>query len=137
MRMRCVCKSWKSIISDPIFIKLHLTCSARNPYLTLHQRNNPFVDIDLPFPVHRLIQERHFIYLPHYPRYQFEESDWYKVIGSSCNGLFCVLCHHMPISEVWFRLWNPAMGTIHCQISWVIFLIIWGPLYLLQVCLWF
>jgi len=88
---------------------LHATITWQ---LTLHQPNNAFVNSDLPFPVHRLIQEKQFIYLPHYPHYQYKERDCQIAIGSSCNGLFCVLCHHIPIREVWFRLWNPAMGTM-------------------------
>ncbi|KAK7259382.1 hypothetical protein RIF29_24989 [Crotalaria pallida] len=35
LQFRCVCKTWKSLISNPNFVKLHLRRSARNPYLFL------------------------------------------------------------------------------------------------------
>jgi len=36
MRMRCVCKSWKTLLSDPVLVKMHLKKqSTRMTHLTL------------------------------------------------------------------------------------------------------
>ncbi|KEH31123.1 putative F-box domain-containing protein [Medicago truncatula] len=39
IQMKCLCKSWNSIISDPKFAKLHLKRSAQNPHLILVSNN--------------------------------------------------------------------------------------------------
>ncbi|AES63639.1 F-box protein interaction domain protein [Medicago truncatula] len=114
MRMRCVCKSWKSIISDPKFIKLHLKRSARNPYLTLSRRNMAAEVV--PFPVRCLIEKNPLILLAEDLSYQFGDKDCRYAIGS-CNGLFCLLGYTFNFyvsepGEFWFRFWNPIMGTM-------------------------
>ncbi|PNX70663.1 F-box/kelch-repeat protein, partial [Trifolium pratense] len=35
IRLKCVRKSWKSLISEPTFVKLHLNRSSRNADLTI------------------------------------------------------------------------------------------------------
>ncbi|KEH26443.1 F-box and associated interaction domain protein [Medicago truncatula] len=42
MRLRCVSKLWKTLISDPTFVKMHLQVSKRNSYLALHMDNGYF-----------------------------------------------------------------------------------------------
>jgi len=116
MQMRCVCKSWKSIISDPKFIKLHLKRSARNPYLALSRRNIASSRV-IPFPVRRLIEKNPLILLSDDLSYQFEDTDCSYAIGS-CNGLFCLLGYTFySISipkhvELWFRFSNPVIHTM-------------------------
>jgi len=121
MRMRCVCKSWKSIISDPEFIKLHLKRSARSPYLTLSRGN--IASKVIPFPVHRLILENPLILLPENLCYRCQDTDCRFAIGS-CNGLFCLLGYTFysfysfskPV-EVWFRFWNPVIRTMSKKLA--------------------
>ncbi|MCI26118.1 F-box/kelch-repeat protein, partial [Trifolium medium] len=55
MQIKCVCKSWKTLISDdPSFAKLHLQRSPRSTHLLLLPAwNRPDEDFDcsvLPFP---------------------------------------------------------------------------------------
>ncbi|RHN41624.1 putative F-box domain-containing protein [Medicago truncatula] len=95
MQMRCVCKSWRSIISDPKFVKLHLKRSARNPYLTLI-RDNIGKKL-IPFPVRRLILlENPWILLPDNLCYESQDicypskdMEFRNAIGF-CNGLVLV-----------------------------------------------
>jgi len=66
-RLRCVCKSWNSLISEPSFIKLHLQQSKRNPYITLLFEFG-YQDFDsnvIPFSLTRLL-ENPSITFPHY-----------------------------------------------------------------------
>lgn len=121
MRMRCVCKSWRSIISDPKFIKLHLKQSARNPYLTLSRNIDNIADNGIPrpfdekkvisFPVRRLILENPSILLPDNLRIECQDKECKYAIGS-CNGLFCLIGYSYYPEEFWFRLWNPVIHTM-------------------------
>lgn len=116
MQMRCVCKSWKSIISDPKFVKLHLQRSARNPYLTLSSpninKNVLFLERKvIPFPVRRLILENPSILLPDNLRYECQDKECQYAIGS-CNGLLCLIGYSYNPEGFWFRVWNPIIHTM-------------------------
>ncbi|KEH23644.1 putative F-box domain-containing protein [Medicago truncatula] len=116
MQMRCVCKS---IISDPIFVKLHLKRSARNPHLTLYfERSILSRDFGaLPFPVSCLIIENPSISLPSDPRYSLKDNDYEYVVGS-CNGLLCLLGYKSGGGKMWFRLLNPAMHKMSPKLGY-------------------
>ena len=77
-QMKCVCKSWNSIISDPKFAKLHLKQSARNPHLVLVSDNV------VPLPVCQLIKSSK-ITLTSDPYYRLWDKDCSYLIGS-CDG---------------------------------------------------
>ncbi|XP_061345131.1 F-box/kelch-repeat protein At3g23880-like [Gastrolobium bilobum] len=102
LRCRCVCKQWKSMISDTHFAKLHLSMSTVDPTLTHHRLliptrngngelgscsvksifNNPLtLSEDVDFTMRRN----------------------YQLCGS-CNGLVCFI--HQ--SQTHARLWNPS-----------------------------
>ncbi|AES88334.1 F-box and associated interaction domain protein [Medicago truncatula] len=87
MQMRCVCKSWKSIFSNPNFLKLHLKRSARYPHLILYfNKSSIYRDFNVvPFPINRL-RENLMISLPNDPHYELMDNDC-KYVVSSCNGL--------------------------------------------------
>ncbi|KEH20166.1 F-box protein [Medicago truncatula] len=127
MQMRCVCKSWRSIISDPKFVKLHLKRSARNPYLTLI-RDNIGKKL-IPFPVRRLILlENPWILLPDNLCYESQDicypskdMEFRNAIGF-CNGLFCLICYAVDYYvsqtvEFWFRFWNPVVLTMSKRLA--------------------
>jgi len=97
-RFKCVCKSWKTLIFDPTFIKLHLKRSTRNTHLTLIYNDVNIVRL----PLRRLIQntsitlvdntyfhEPCFLDDPFFQEPDFPQYRCLEVIGS-CNGLVCL-----------------------------------------------
>ncbi|KEH23643.1 putative F-box domain-containing protein [Medicago truncatula] len=118
MQMRCVCKSWKSIISDPKFVKLHLKRSARNPHLTLYfNKSIIYRGFNVvPFPVTRL-RENAVISLPNDPHYGLMDNDCKYVVGS-CNGLLCLLGYSPLHGKMWFHLWNPAIRKMSQKLGY-------------------
>jgi F-box interacting protein len=116
MKMKCVSKSWKSLVSHPPFIKMHLSRSTRNPYFSSivltqgYHLHYSFVH----FPVSRLL-ENHWIRHPKDPYFRLSDKNCSVVLGS-CNGLICLLGYSINESnnnkKVWFRFWNPATRQI-------------------------
>ncbi|KAI5430082.1 hypothetical protein KIW84_034601 [Lathyrus oleraceus] len=113
MQMKCVSKSWNNLISDPIFIKIHLHRSSLNPQFSLissHNDDHSFV----PFPVTRLWENRR-INLPRDPCFQLHNKNCYDVVGS-CNGLVCLVGYSLNVitryKKFWLRFWNPATRAI-------------------------
>ncbi|KEH37624.1 putative F-box domain-containing protein [Medicago truncatula] len=91
MQMKCVCKSLKTLISHPSFVKMHLHRSPRNTHvLLLPDCANPD-EMDLsavPIPVSHLLESPLAIGYK-YPYYLLSNMDCDHVIGS-CNGLICL-----------------------------------------------
>jgi hypothetical protein len=58
MPLKCLNKSWKTLISDRTFIKLHLKRSARNKQLALFSKiQQTSCNFRVaPFPLHRLFE---------------------------------------------------------------------------------
>jgi len=116
MKMKCVSKSWISLISHPPFIKMHLSRSAQYPCFSSivltqgYHLHYSFVH----FPVSRLL-ENHWIRHPKDPYYQLTDKNCCVFLGS-CNGLICSLGYSITecanYKKVWFRFWNPATGQI-------------------------
>ncbi|CAI8612337.1 unnamed protein product [Vicia faba] len=87
VRLKCVNKSWKSLISDPTFVKRHLSRSERNvdftivssslgeiSFTTFHLLENP--------PTTTTVTNGHY--------HQLNDRDNLYMVGS-CNGLLCLL----------------------------------------------
>jgi len=120
MRMKCVCKSWNIIISDPIFAKMHLMKKKRTkiPHLALLSDKSEGSGDCRAVPISRLLQEMNKSSsnlnhddLPYH--YRFNYKDCGDIVGS-CNGLVCLLgCsftggHYIENS---LSFWNPATRT--------------------------
>jgi hypothetical protein len=58
-RLRCVCKSWKSLFSNPTFIQKHLYKSVQKPHLILLHLMIHYVYVCLPV--------RHLLHHPSIP----------------------------------------------------------------------
>lgn len=107
LRFRCVSKSWRSLISQPEFVKAHLSRASMNPdythhrlllkcfsrpdyalkscslYTVLQEHNDTAVDLDYPL--------------------RASNSCALRIYGL-CNGLVCI-----GIERIVF-LWNPSTG---------------------------
>jgi len=111
VQFKCVCKSWKTLISHPTFVKLHLKRSARNKHIALNSRNGSII----PFPVCGLLDNTS-ITLPNNPNFQLKDKvvkEPLFVVGSF-NGLLCLLNYSRTVifGEVLLYVWNPATRTL-------------------------
>ncbi|XP_058766707.1 F-box protein At3g57590-like [Vicia villosa] len=104
IQMKCVSKSRNTLISHPIFIKMHLIRSSLNPQFSLissHKGDHSFV----PFPV-TLLWENRNIEIPHDPYYQLNDKNCDEIVGS-CNGLVCLAGYSLneitSYKEMWLR----------------------------------
>ncbi|XP_073221946.1 F-box/kelch-repeat protein At3g23880-like [Cicer arietinum] len=112
LRFKCVSKSWNTLISDSIFIKLHLQLSPQNKHLLLipfDPKNNQNSGI-VSFPICRLLENKS-VTLVNEPNMHMKDCS--RVIGS-CNGLVCLLGFSSTIGpqDIWIRLCNPITGFV-------------------------
>ncbi|XP_045797857.1 F-box/kelch-repeat protein At3g23880-like [Trifolium pratense] len=123
MRMKCVNKSWKTLISDPIFVKMHLMRSPRNTHFVLPFVNNyrglsRFVSANiLPISVSHFLKSWRttVIRLTEDPYRRFRSKDLRRIVGS-CNGLICLLDSSTSSADYVehsysLYFWNPATRT--------------------------
>jgi len=125
VQFRCVSKSWKFLISDPTFVKLHLKRSAsRNPLFTLVTHHYPNIsgestdddndegELDMgysvvPYSLNSLVENPTFT-LSVYPYYYLRDKEGSDMVGS-CNGLILLAGENFRFGC--FRLWNPSTRT--------------------------
>ncbi|XP_058741977.1 F-box/kelch-repeat protein At3g23880-like [Vicia villosa] len=127
LQFKCVCNSWKILISDSAFVKLHLKRSAtQNPMLALimyHVKINPR---ESPYS-NDYEYEQSYSVVPYLSRSLLDNSSFTlfdqpycyvknkgcsNVVGS-CNGLILLAGDSFTglQRDYWFRLWNPATKT--------------------------
>jgi len=124
LRFRCVSKSWKTLISNPAFVKLHLKRSAtQNPHFTVITtyvkhllRGGIEVDYSVvPYPMSRLIENPTETFPIPVDPYHFVSGKECSAIVGTCNGLICLSGENYnptnDYTEYWLRLWNPATRT--------------------------
>ncbi|OIV98335.1 hypothetical protein TanjilG_16662 [Lupinus angustifolius] len=102
-----VCKYWKSLLSDPYFIKLHLQRSSKHDNLILTIITPSGRDRCVtPCSIGSLLRNRYIA--PEDGHLQLNCK--YSVLGS-CNGLVCLIgsTHENQIGQHWVRFWNPAI----------------------------
>ena len=123
MQLKCVSKSWNSLITDPSFVQKHLEKSSQNPHIILTPPTLKYsINSVESFPVSRFLENPSITVFGD----NFHDSnDICQVVGS-CNGLFCLSFHslHRKYRKYWFCLWNPAtrtiseeLGTFQCSLS--------------------
>ncbi|XP_058741963.1 F-box/kelch-repeat protein At3g23880-like [Vicia villosa] len=128
LQFKCVCKSWKTLISDSAFIKLHLKRSATQipmfaiilDRLKITPGESPDGNDDeyeenfsvFPYPTRSLL-DNSSITLFDDPYYDVENKECSNVFAS-CNGLFLLasVIFTGPHKKYSFQLWNPATKTI-------------------------
>ncbi|RHN59611.1 putative F-box domain, galactose oxidase/kelch, beta-propeller, kelch-type beta propeller [Medicago truncatula] len=116
MQLRSVCKSWKSIVEDPTFVKFHLYRSSQKPDLAFV--TSIYATEALTFTICRLFENpSDVINLPNNDSYyQLKDKGCLGIVGS-CNGLLCLLggisfdgsCYY---KDMFLRFWNPATKTL-------------------------
>ncbi|GAU43182.1 hypothetical protein TSUD_301480 [Trifolium subterraneum] len=104
LQFKCVCKSWKTLISDPQFAKTHLQgSSSTDESIMTHQRLVSLVGTGpyevISYPVKTLFENPSIPVEPD----SFSMKHKYRIIGS-CNGLLCLYGK----SQHCVRLCNPA-----------------------------
>ncbi|GAU18258.1 hypothetical protein TSUD_176000 [Trifolium subterraneum] len=117
MQMKCISKTWNTLISDPEFVKLHLSRSAQNTYLwslvSKHANNDNYYSF-VHFPVNRLI-ENLSITAPKDPYFRLDDKHCSEIVGC-CNGLVCLFGYSLNKTtkhkQMWLRFWNPATRKI-------------------------
>lgn len=112
LRFKCVSKSWNTLISDSIFVKLHLQLLPQNKHLLLipfDPKNNQNSGI-VSFPICRLLENKS-VTLVNEPNMHMKDCS--RVIGSY-NGLVCLLGFSSTIGpqDIWIRLCNPITGFL-------------------------
>ncbi|AES79305.2 putative F-box domain-containing protein [Medicago truncatula] len=113
LQFRCVCMSWKILISDSFFVKLHLQRSIQNPRLAVTQESRECSMDVIVSPTslsHLLENPSKPTTLTNDPYYSLNDKDCRSVAGS-CNGLLCLLGLSED-REMWLRFWNPATRAI-------------------------
>ncbi|XP_058754613.1 F-box/kelch-repeat protein At3g23880-like [Vicia villosa] len=127
LRFRCVSKYCNNLVSDSLFVKLHLKrSSTRNPQFILKADHvlripgeSPSGSDDeweveegfIPYFVSSLVENPSFAVAVD-PYYVVKNHE-YRLIGS-CNGLICLVGESITDGEYYeysFHLWNPATRT--------------------------
>ncbi|KAM7462426.1 hypothetical protein LguiA_030547 [Lonicera macranthoides] len=106
---RCVCKSWRQLLCDPHFIKIHINRTNQDQQshekLFLMSSTNSFYSIDLDTSNAKAV-----------PRNFPLKSALHTEIKGSCNGLFCLSVpgrwqrSTYTYSKIKIVLWNPSTG---------------------------
>ncbi|CAJ2637875.1 unnamed protein product [Trifolium pratense] len=100
LEYKCICKSWKTLISDPKFAKRQLHILMVNPSIYQHIFSSRFFDSPrkiVSFPVKPLLEN------PIKP-IEFCMENRFFIFGS-CNELLCLF----DFDEGYVQLWNPSI----------------------------
>jgi hypothetical protein len=118
IRMKCVCKSWKTLFSDPVFVKMHLKRqSTRMTHLALLSKMTQGLVDSRAVPISRLVDSssNSITLTDDDPYYQFNFKNARGMVGS-CNGLVCLQgCSSSDLATYTdhsFSFLNPATRTI-------------------------
>ncbi|KEH37782.1 putative F-box domain-containing protein [Medicago truncatula] len=120
-QLKCVSKSWYSLISDPFFVKLHLDKSSQKPHLAVFSAQFLTQHGQLTaFSLHRLLENQSTdVSIDDYTNYRMTmDNEYYRMVGC-CNGLFCLLRYSKTegYEEFSLRFWNPAMRSLTDELS--------------------
>jgi len=119
IRLKCVSKSWKYLIFEPSFAKLHLNRTTQDAVRTfVSYRIYSTTCKAMTFTVFRLLENPPIIInLTKDLYYQLKDKDCCRIVGS-CNGLLCLFGGTGYREDKggyrinWLRFWNPATRTI-------------------------
>ncbi|KAK7338951.1 hypothetical protein VNO77_19585 [Canavalia gladiata] len=111
LRFQCTSKSWKSLISHPKFIKLHLQKSPKNVNIVLlcDFVKSGFDPLAISCKIRSLIKCPTLEFAEYDCCYRLKPDYW---VVDCFNGLFCLRKTRnvrRGFNEHWVRFWNPAM----------------------------
>jgi len=113
MLMKCVCKSWKTLISDSDFVKRHLKKqSTQMTHLAFLTNNHEHLQECKVVPISSLIESTSNAITLAVPSHRFYYKGAGRIVGS-CNGLVCIQDSSFTAeySEHTFSFWNFATRT--------------------------
>nr|XP_027192040.1 F-box/kelch-repeat protein At3g23880-like [Cicer arietinum] len=113
IRLGCVSKSWRALISDPVFVKLHLKKSATRKLLFTLMMRHPLselvdthqTDCDVYcvlYPKSRLLRN---------PSFKLSVDSYYLWNDNDCSDI-------AAYQDYWLRIWNPATRTLSPRIGY-------------------
>jgi len=99
-RLRCLCKFFNSLISDPKFARKHLHLSTKRHHLMVKSRNNMGECVHCDYPITSIFSTSSVVtqtqlYAPGYN---------YALALCSCDGIFCG-----TLKPGCYFLWNPSI----------------------------
>lgn len=107
LRCKCVCKSWLSLISNPLFAKSHFEAAAAptDRFLVKFPNDSEAISVDIevlcPNSAHAVFN------IPIPPRAP-KHGRWARIVGS-CRGF--LLLKYEFLHFVDFMVWNPSTGV--------------------------
>ncbi|XP_058741499.1 F-box/kelch-repeat protein At3g23880-like [Vicia villosa] len=117
MRLRCVSKSWNTLIYDPTFVNHHLKRSSRNInlilYLLLYIPSNGFNFTCFPL---RSVPDIIPVLLADNLNLQLNDGKGFIGPIGSCNGLLCLIGYFPNKEDILLYIWNPATITLSNKI---------------------
>ncbi|KAK7359684.1 hypothetical protein VNO77_01647 [Canavalia gladiata] len=103
LQLRCICKSWKSLISDPQFAKKHLHSSPTVAHLVLSFSSLSREFTLRAYPLSPVFDA--FAVRATQLRYPLNTRKRFDLIVGSCDGILC-----FAIDQSHALLWNPSTG---------------------------
>jgi len=101
LQFKCVCKLWKTLISDTQFANNHLLSSTAYPRLVTSVTTSGSWEIK-SYPIESLLQNSSTTVIPVTISTGHQQ---YKILGS-CNGFLCL----SDVRHTYVRLWNPYIN---------------------------
>ncbi|XP_004486105.1 F-box/kelch-repeat protein At3g23880-like [Cicer arietinum] len=102
IQLQCVCKSWKSLISDPKFAKMHLRMSTTRHLVVLTLTKPSRSLIVKTYPLSSLFTE--ITATATQLAYPLNNDNQFEFIVGSCHGILC-----FAIDQSVALLWNPSI----------------------------
>ncbi|KAK6930062.1 F-box domain [Dillenia turbinata] len=105
LRFRCVCKSWKSLFSEPEFVQKHLHMSNSNTHFKNHKVILNCADYQFLLKsccLYNVLNEPSEWAFP--LEYSLKGTDYSIVVVGSCNGLVCIV-----FEQIMAYIWNPSI----------------------------
>ncbi|XP_004486107.1 F-box/kelch-repeat protein At3g23880-like [Cicer arietinum] len=103
MQLRCVCKSWKSLICDPKFVKKHLRVSTTRHHLFLTFLNSSREFVLTTYPLSSVFTE--ITATATQLDYPLNNRNRFDLIVGSCHGILC-----FALDQRFALLWNPSIS---------------------------